>query len=136
MRPAEQLDDLRAVPLFADLDDDALARVADAATEFDAPSGHVLVHPHGPASGMFILREGSVTVEARGREVELGPGEFFGELALLVPDAVRSARVCAKSPIRCLAIDRRAFERLLEAEPRLAVSMLRVLARRLAATNA
>ena len=48
---------------------------------------------------MFVILEGTVIVEARGDvEIELGPGEFVGELALLVPDAIRSARVRAVRP--------------------------------------
>ena len=72
-----------------------------------------------------------MVVEARGRSIELGPGEFFGELSLLVPESRRVARVRAKTPIRCIAINRLDFEELLEDEPRLALAMLPVVARRL-----
>ncbi len=129
---ATRIDELRTVPLFADLDGDVLARLAASATEVTVPRGHVLVQPRAQAAGVFVLQEGSVVVEMPGRRtIELGPGEIFGELALLVPDAVRSARVYAKTAVRCLAVDRRTFTELLEAEPRIAVPMLRVLARRL-----
>jgi CRP-like cAMP-binding protein len=70
-------------------------------------------------------------VEAPGRTFELGPGEFFGELSLLVPESRRVARVRAKTPVRCVAINRIAFEELLEDEPRVARAMLPVIARRL-----
>ena len=128
---------LRSVPLFAELDDEALARIADRTTEFDAPPAHVFAQPGSPGSGMFVVKAGSVVVEMPGgRTVELGPGEFFGELALLLPAGVRAARVSAKTAVRCLAVSRRDFDELLEAEPRVAVPMLRVLARRLAETIA
>jgi CRP-like cAMP-binding protein len=65
----------------------------------------------------------------------IGPGEFVGELALLT-DMPRLARVRAATPVRALAINRSAFAALLEEEPRIAVVMLPVLARRLAATDA
>ncbi len=55
---------LRAIPIFADLDDDALARVGAVVTEFEAPAGHVLTQSGQEGSGMFILEEGVVTVEA------------------------------------------------------------------------
>ena len=54
---------LRAIPIFADLDDEALARVGAVVTEFEAPAGHVLTQPGQEGSGMFILEEGTVTVE-------------------------------------------------------------------------
>ena len=57
---------LRAIPIFADLDDDALIRVGAVVTEFEAPAGHVLTQPGQEGSGMFILEEGSVTVELPG----------------------------------------------------------------------
>jgi CRP-like cAMP-binding protein len=89
---------------------------------------------HGHAgSGMFLLEEGTVSVELpTGSNVELGPGEFFGELAILAEDVPRTARVRAVTPIRCLVIGGPDFQRLLLAEPRIAVSMLTVLAHRLA----
>ncbi len=122
---------LRALPLFAGLSDDALAKVAEVATEFDAPSGRVLAEIGQPGSGMFIVEEGEVAVELpSGGEAVLGHGEFFGEMALLT-DEPHSARVRAKSDVRCIALSRRDFSALLDAEPRVAVVMLPVLARRL-----
>jgi CRP-like cAMP-binding protein len=122
---------LRALPLFAGLSDDALAKIADAATEFDAASGRVLAEIGQPGSGMFIVEDGEVAVELpSGGEAVLGHGEFFGEMALLT-DEPHSARVRAKTDVRCIALSRRDFSALLDAEPRVAVVMLPVLARRL-----
>src|SRR3990167_5798998 len=93
-------DRLREIPLFGELPDDALARVADIATEIECPAGTVLALADDPGSGMVV-------VEARGGfHGELGPGEFVGELTLLVPDAHRVARVRAATDVRCLAIRR------------------------------
>jgi CRP/FNR family transcriptional regulator, cyclic AMP receptor protein len=124
---------LRAIPIFADLDDDALARVGAVVTEFEAPAGHVLTQSGQEGSGMFILEEGVVTVELpRSGSVTLGPGEFFGELAILASEVTRTARVQAATQVRCLAVTRRDFAAILEAEPEIAVAMLPVLARRIA----
>ncbi len=124
---------LRAIPIFADLDDEALARVGAVVTEFEAPAGHVLTQPGQEGSGMFVLEEGTVAVELpRNRTVMLGPGEFFGELAILADGVARTARVRAASQVRCLAVARRDFRAILEAEPDIAVAMLPVLARRIA----
>lgn len=123
---------LRAVPLFAEVSDDALEHVAALVTEFEAEAGHVLVQLGASGSGMFVLEQGEVVVELPGHPVELGPGEFFGELAILADGVARTARVRAKTDVRCLAINRMDFAALLEQQPRIAVAMLPVLARRLA----
>ena len=134
---ATVVEHLRAVPIFSELPDEALARLAAVVTEFEAPAGHVLTQLGQEGSGMFVLEEGSVTVELPGgATISLGPGEFFGELAILAPGVTRTARVRAASPIRCLAIARRDFAAIVEAEPEIAVSMLPVLARRLADAEA
>ncbi|MDQ4065947.1 MAG: cyclic nucleotide-binding domain-containing protein [Actinomycetota bacterium] len=122
---------LRSVPLFEGLSDETLQRILDQGNEFEAVAGHVLVAPNQPGMGLFVVEEGTVTVDIRGREIELGPGEFFGELSLLDEGAVRHARVCAATDVRCLAIHRDDFTELIETEPQIARSMLRVLARRL-----
>jgi CRP-like cAMP-binding protein len=123
---------LRALPLFASLDDEGLGRVAAAAVELDVPAGQVLVHAGDPGSGIFVILSGTAVVEARGETmIEVGPGEFVGELALLVPEAKRSARVRAKTDVRCLAIFAGDFRQLLEDEPRIALAMLPVIAERL-----
>jgi CRP-like cAMP-binding protein len=131
--PAARAERLRQLPLFAELSHESLLQLASIATEVDVPAGQMLIRPFDSGHGMFVIEEGKVVVEMReGREVELGEGEFFGELALLVPEAVRVARVRAESDVRCVAIDREGFARLLEQEPRIALAMLPVLARRLA----
>jgi CRP-like cAMP-binding protein len=123
---------LREIPLFAELSDESLQALVQIATEVEVPAGQVLIRPYDPGLGMFVVEEGKVVVELHhGREVELGPGEFFGELALLIPEGVRAARVRAETDVRCLAIGREDFARLLDEEPRIAVAMLPVLARRL-----
>jgi CRP-like cAMP-binding protein len=111
---------LRALPLFADLDDGQLDRLAAATTEFDAPAGQTLIERGRPGSGMFVLEQGQAVVEAPEGARELGPGDVFGERALLGEDIERTARVRAKTDVRCLAIARPEIERLLAEEPRVA----------------
>jgi len=132
--PSDRLDVFRAIPLFSGLSDDAIARIVDLAAEAEVPAGQVLIEPGREGSGLFVIEEGSVLVEKGDKTVELGPGEFVGELALLVPDAPRSARVQAKTQVRLLAISRQHFAKLLEEEPKLALSMLHELAARLVHT--
>jgi CRP-like cAMP-binding protein len=122
---------LREIPLFSELSDEALGSLAQIASEVDVPAGQVMVKPYDPGLGMFVVEEGKVVVELDDREVKLGPGDFFGELALLIPEGTRAARVRALTDVRCLAIARHDFEALLENEPGISVAMLPVLARRL-----
>ena len=131
MSEPEAVERLRNVPLMGKMDDQALKLCAELATEFEVPAGHVLAEHGQPGSGMFLITEGTVSVQLPAGPVELGPGEFFGELALLA-DVGRIARVRASSPVRGLAIGRKEFSELIEREPRVAVAMLPVLAQRLA----
>lgn len=128
----EAVEKVRGIPLFAGLDDDALGRVASLFSEVEAPASQVIVEHGMPGSGMFLLEEGMVSVELPGRTVELGPGEFFGELSILADDVPRTARVRTATPIRALVIGRPDFRHLLEEQPKIAVAMLPVLAHRLA----
>ena len=123
---------LREIPLFAALSDASLQALAQRVTEFEAPVGHVLIQPGQPGSGMFLIEEGSVVVERAGKVAERGPGDFIGELALLADDGLRTARVRTTTSVRGLAIDRATFAEVLDEEPKIAVAMLPVLARRLA----
>jgi CRP-like cAMP-binding protein len=124
--------DLAALPLFAGLDDEGLARVRAIAVEVEVPTGQTLVRPGDPGAGLFILEYGTAVVEVRhDHEIEVGPGDFVGELALLVPESTRSARVRATTDVRCLAIAGEDFRQLLEDEPRVALAMLPVVAARL-----
>lgn len=126
------VDSLRRATLFAGLTDDSLRRVAECVTEYEAPAGQVLIEPGMAGSGMFVVCGGSVVVETRsGRRVELGPGEVIGEMALIKPDGMRTARVRALTDVRCLTLDRQSFRRLLAEEPGLAVAVLDVVASRI-----
>ncbi len=131
MSPDERVARLRQIPVLAELSENTLERILGASSELEWPAGQVLIRADDPGAGMFVLEEGTVVVEARGSTIELGPGEIFGELSLLVPESTRVARVRAATPVRCLAIDRATFEELLDHEPALARAMLRVIARRL-----
>ena len=127
-----RIEALRRVPLFADLGDTELECIAEAATEVEIPADQVLVQPGTAGTGMFFIAEGTAVVETKRDHVELGPGQFFGELALMKPDSTRTARVWAKTPLRCLALDRASFRELVASHPEVAASLLEVALGRLA----
>ena len=102
-------DRLRAAPLFADLDDEHLDRLAAATTEFLAPAGQALIERGRPGSGLLVLEEGEAIVEAPEGRRQLGPG-----------DVLRTARVRAQTDVRCLAIGRPELDRLFAEIPSLA----------------
>jgi CRP-like cAMP-binding protein len=125
------LESLRAVPIFSALDDAALGRIASIAAEFDARAGHVLIEPGQASMGVFIVEEGSVTVElASGERIERGPGSVIGELSIFA-GTTRTARVSAASDITCIALRRDDLMGLLETEPTIAIALLGEVARRL-----
>jgi len=113
-------DRLRALPLFADLDDAQLERLAAATSEFDAPAGQALIERGRAGSGIFVLEQGQAVVEAPEGKRHVRPGDIFGERALLGGDIERTARVRAETDVRCLAISRPEIERLLAEDPRVA----------------
>jgi CPA2 family monovalent cation:H+ antiporter-2 len=119
-----RVEDLRTIPLFAELEDEALEQLAAAASEVEVPAGQLLIQPGAAGSGMFFVVEGAVEVEARETVRELGPGDFCGELALLTEDGTRTARVSAKTDVRCVAFDRSAFEELVRVHPDIAATLL------------
>ena len=129
----ERADALARVPVFAGLSRRSLERIARIAKDVELRPGQVLIEPRAKGSGMFVLLDGTVTVGTRGRRArELGAGDIVGELALLTPDAQRTARVRATTPVRCLAISRGDFRRILTDEPRVAIQVLETVAARLA----
>jgi CRP/FNR family cyclic AMP-dependent transcriptional regulator len=127
---------LRRVPLFAQLGDDDLARIAAMVRERPYPRHSVIVFEDDPGDALFIVAMGQVKVVLvgeDGREVilaVLGPGDFFGELAL-IDDEPRSAHVIAMDDAQLLVLRRDDFHEALQSHPRMALGMLRTLSRRL-----
>ena len=129
----ERTDALARVPVFAGLSRRALERIARIARDVELRAGQLLIEPRAKGSGMFVVLEGTVTASTRGRRSrELGAGDIVGELALLTSDARRTARVQAQSPVRCLAIARGDFRKILTDEPKVAIQVLETVAARLA----
>jgi trk system potassium uptake protein TrkA len=128
-----KVDALKAVPLFAGLskrDLDAVARIAD---ELDVRAGKQLIRENEPGRQFFVLLEGEVDVRRRGRKVAaLGPGGFFGEIALL-SDRPTTATVTTLTPALLAVITRASFGRLLRESPQLQLKILKAMAERLPA---
>ena len=112
--------DLATLPLFNALDDDQLAELA---TWFHLESqveGKRLVGEGAPGYTFFILSDGTAVVTSEGQSLAtLGPGDFFGEIAIL-GDGRRSATVTSTSPVRVLVMFGTEFRRLEAAHPEIA----------------
>jgi CRP-like cAMP-binding protein len=84
-----------------------------------------------PADAFFVILDGTVQVHVpSGRKVELGAGDFFGEMALIDGEP-RSATVTAASDVFVLTIPRAKFLKLLHAEPKIMLGIMATLTRRL-----
>ena len=125
-------DELRAIPIFAGASHSALERVATASGELVCNAGQIVALEGDPGSGMFVILDGTASVEWRGGSVNLDAGTFFGELTLLAPGGRRNARVRAATEMRCLAIPRDTALELIETEQSVTLAMLREVARRFA----
>jgi CRP-like cAMP-binding protein len=122
-------------PLFASLDSKHLDKVVESAKELKYGPGDRIVRQGDSGVGFFMIVGGSADVGRGGKVLaKLGPGQYFGEMTLL-DSQPRSADVTATSPTRCLVLSTMNFSSLLASNPRMAVELLRELARRLRATD-
>lgn len=137
MRQDAKVERLSAIPLFADAGRKQLGTIAELCTEVDVQVGDVLCREGGPGHEFFVLEEGSAAATVRGEQVAVfGPGEFFGELALLDGSGPRTATVTVQTPAKVLVLTAAEFHRLLESEPMVAVRLLPAIGRRLRAVLA
>lgn len=102
---ASLAEELKEVPLFSGLSKRQLKQLSRCCREREVKSGTALIR-EGEKSGItfFVIVEGTATASVAGDEVgKLGPGDHFGELAL-ISEHVRGATVIADEPMRCLVM--------------------------------
>ena len=127
----EKLDLLQGIPLFAGLDRHHLERLGMLTEEVDVPAGKVLIRQGEHGDDMMVIVSGEASVDRDGARInQLGPGEFFGEIAL-VAGGPRTATVTAQTPTRLLVLNRRDFHALMDEFPAVATKVLLTLAHRL-----
>ena len=108
---------LKGTPLFADVEDEKLSKVATFATLESAAEGKTIIREGGYSNDFYVIEDGTVKVEREGEKVaELGPGDFFGEQGLLEKQA-RGASVIATSPVRLIKIEHWELSRMKQAMP-------------------
>ena len=100
---------LRAIELFRPLPQPAFELVANRLIPLRAPAGAPVIREGEPGDRFFVLEEGRAVVTVGGREIaRLGPGDHFGEIALL-RDVPRTATVTAETEVGLLALEREDF---------------------------
>jgi len=131
---------LRSVPLFADLEQDELERFSQVAVPRAIPAGNRVFHEGDSSDACYIVREGKFRVtreHSDGRAITLatlGPGEVFGELAMLDGDT-RSASAEALTDGELLALPANDVRNLLARHPEISVKLVAALVRRLREAN-
>ena len=128
----QKIDLIRKVPLFARCSRAELKEIAMLADEIDLKEGKEMTREGAPGREFFVLLEGTADVKKNSRRVNtLGPGDFFGEIAL-VSHEPRTATVVATSPVRALVITEWSFRQLLDDAPRVKTKVMEAMAERLA----
>jgi diguanylate cyclase (GGDEF)-like protein len=130
---------LTKVSLFRALGAPDLQRLADHTEPMDFGPGQTIVEIGDPGRSLFVVTEGIVQVlyPSRASDFELarlGPGDFFGEMALL-SDRPRSATVRAHSDVRVVRLEKHVFQRLVLEEPQIGLGVLEVLSLRIRAAD-
>src|ERR687897_748410 len=108
---------LTDVPLFKSLSKKELELVARQADEVDVQAGKVLAKQGDLGDTFFVIESGAAEVTRDGGHVaDLGPGDFFGEIALLEADR-RNATVTATAPTELIVMTRASFRSIDKAMP-------------------
>jgi len=122
---------LAEVPLFSTCSKRDLQKIAKAVDELEIGEEREIVTQGATGHEAFIIVEGTVAVKRNGRRVAtLGPGDCFGELALL-DGGPRTASVITESPVTLLVLGQREFASVIDEVPGLAHKILVALARRI-----
>jgi CRP-like cAMP-binding protein len=123
-RVPEPTELLASVELFSELDKGELKKIAGSMKEVSYPAGREIVTQGTGGVGFFVVSEGRAKVVVDGNEVStLGPGDHFGEVALLA-GTERTATVTAETDLVCYALSAWTFKPLVESNGKLAWKLL------------
>ena len=126
---------LQRVPLFADLDPRELERLSSSFKERTFEAGGTVASEGAGGAGFFVIEDGEAVVTVHGEERgRLGPGDYFGDIAL-IDQGARSATIVAESNLRCYGLTFWDFRPLVESDARIAWPLLQAMAKRLRAAE-
>ena len=108
---------LKRVPLFAEVPDESLAKIAPFTKVDEFAEGKAVVKEGGYSNDFFVIEDGTAKVERDGEHLaDLGPGDVFGEQGLLEKQQ-RSATVTATSTLRVIKIEHWELSRMRKSMP-------------------
>jgi CRP-like cAMP-binding protein len=129
--PAPTRELLRGVPFFAETDDTFLDRLAEEFNDRTYAPGELMTEEGERGRTFFVIESGEAAVLVHGNEVRrLGPGDSFGELALIDKSA-RSATVRAETEVRGYQLPVFSFRPIVESHPEMTWALLEALAHRI-----
>jgi|SRR5262245_11099275 len=132
---AEMEDTLARVPLFSGVKPKELKKLSKRMTERSFNEGDEVTREGESGIGFFVIEEGNATVSVHGDIVRtLGPGEHFGEVAL-IDSGPRSATIVAGTDLRCRGMSAWEFKPFVEEHPEVAWALLESLVGRLRAAE-
>jgi CRP-like cAMP-binding protein len=126
---------VRKVPIFAELRDDFLVRLASIMEELSFPGKHTIFTQGEEGRSLYILVSGCVRVHIGGKELaRLQQGTCFGEMAVFDAEP-RSASVTTVEPCECLMLTQQQLYEAIEETPGIAVNIIRLMSRRIRELN-
>jgi len=129
------LDALQNVPFLSHVQRKDLDGLAQTMAEREVPPGKEIVTQGSGGVAFFLILEGQATVVVDGEDRRtLGPGDHFGEIALIVPDIPRTSTVRADTDVRLAALTAWNFKPFVMQNPDVAWALLEEMAKRFAAT--
>jgi len=131
----ERLLFIREVPIFKELRDEFLVRLASVMDELAFPASHTIFTKGQEGRSLYIVVSGKVKVHIEDQElVQLDQGACFGEMSLFDAEP-RSASVTTLSPSECLVLTQQQLYEAIEETPGIAVNIIRLLSRRIRELN-
>lgn len=124
------VDTLRKVPLFADLDKKELEKIAQVMRERRFAAGDTVTKEGASGVGFFIIEDGTADVTVAGAPVgSIGPGDYFGEVALLTGSA-RTATIIATTDMLCYGMAQWQFRPLVDSQSAIGTKLRTAMAER------
>jgi CRP/FNR family transcriptional regulator, cyclic AMP receptor protein len=125
------VDAIRSVPLFAELSEDELAQVARLFKQRNFAPGETVAKEGSGGAAFYLIESGTAKVNVAGRErPALGPGDYFGEIAL-IDEGARSATITAVEQLSCYGLTYWDFRPLVQSNADICWKLLQFMVARL-----
>jgi CRP-like cAMP-binding protein len=120
---------IQRVPIFSDLDRKELERIAASMKQRTFQAGDTVTEEGQSGVGFFVIEDGEAKVAIGGEERRrLGPGDYFGEVALL-NESARTATITAETDLRCYGLTSWEFRPLVETHGSIAWKLLQAMSK-------